>query len=121
MDKDSSKPHAYYISAGHTNQLTPATVERLDYLTEELAEAIQAIAKIKRHGWTATDYATAKRLGQPPITYYNRIQLETELLDVMKAICRLVQANEIADPTRYNVLDINNEQFHHQEPVPGEK
>lgn len=112
---DQAKPHGYYISAGHYNQLTPGTVERLDYLTEELAEAIQAIAKIKRYGWIATDYATARRTGKDPIVYNNRDLLEVELMDVMKAIRRLVLAKEISEPCLAHYWQPNNDMFHHQD------
>ncbi len=39
------------MSEQHYNGLTPAETERLDIMQEECAEIIQAISKIKRHGY----------------------------------------------------------------------
>lgn len=38
------------------NGLTPGQTERLVILSEELAESIQAVAKIMRHGYQSTNH-----------------------------------------------------------------
>jgi NTP pyrophosphatase (non-canonical NTP hydrolase) len=63
------------------NDLSPAEVERLAWLSEELGEAQQAIGKILRHGYESKN---PQYLGPPNPT--NRESLERELGDVMAAI-----------------------------------
>lgn len=57
------------------NGLTPAQAERLDMMAEECAEVIQAIMKIKRHG-----FESSSPFGAKPET--NREALVRELADV---------------------------------------
>ena len=61
------------------NKLTPAETERLVLLAEELAESIQAVGKILRHGWNVIDPNTG-------IKYYNRFDLEKELAQAQFAL-----------------------------------
>lgn len=68
------------------NQLTPAQAERLDLLAEECAEVIQAVSKIKRHG-----YESRHPDGGPS----NRNQLEKELGQVMLAIGMMEDRGDI--------------------------
>lgn len=60
------------------NGLSPAQTERLVILQEELAESIQAVSKIMRHGYESTNQ------GKLPLT--NRLHLEEELGHVQNAI-----------------------------------
>lgn len=69
------------------NELSPAEDERLTLLMEECAEVIQAIGKIKRHG-----YKSFHPSGGPD----NRENLEMELGDVMHIIDRMVRARDIS-------------------------
>lgn len=64
-----------------TPDLTPAQIERLAYLAEELGEAIQAVGKILRHGYDSGEYN-------------NRQDLMVELADVWGAICLLARHGE---------------------------
>lgn len=70
------------------NKLTEGQVERLACLSEELAESIQAIGKILRHGYESKD--PTKENGPT-----NREWLEIELRDVMAAITVLVSRSEL--------------------------
>lgn len=63
------------LADAHFNQLTPAQSERLDLLAEECAEVIQAIMKIKRHG-----FDSCSPVGHNMET--NREALLRELVDV---------------------------------------
>ncbi len=58
------------------NKLTDAEAERLDILTEEAGEIVQAASKVKRHG-----YASFNPFQEPPET--NRQALEREIGDLM--------------------------------------
>lgn len=72
----------------HFNQLTPAQLERLALLSEELGEAQQAIGKILRHGYESTH----------PHHYTpgtNRQELEHELGDVRAAIDILTNCGDL--------------------------
>lgn len=70
------------------NRLTPAEAERLAYLAEELAEAIQAVGKILRHGYENFN-------PDKPQDGTNRKQLERELVDVYGAIVRMMRAKDV--------------------------
>lgn len=68
--------------------LDTAQVERFGLLGEELGEAIQAIGKIARHGFGATD---------PVGNYYdNKTQLEKELGDIVAATMLSASAGEVS-------------------------
>lgn len=71
----------------HFNQLTEAESERLDVLAEEFAEGIQAIMKIKRHGYASTNNGAMETT--------NRGQLEREIGHVMNAINMLMRCSDI--------------------------
>ena len=88
------------------NGVTAAEAERLAFLAEECAEAIQAVGKILRHGWESHN----PRCPSPT----NRQMLETELGDIRFAMALLAEAGDVsteniksaalgrvADPGRY--------------------
>ena len=63
--------------------LLPKTVEgKLARIVEECGEVLQAIGKIQRFGYTATDPLTNKR-------YDNWLDLQTELFQLSHAINQL--------------------------------
>lgn len=64
------------------NKLSPAQAERLDFLAEECAEVIQAISKIKRHGYNSLHYDA-------------KADLEKELGHVFAAATLLCNVEEI--------------------------
>lgn len=63
------------------NKLTDAEVEILDIAQEEAAEVIQAIGKIKRHGFESVS---------PETGVSNRDHLTTEVGDFGHAVARLI-------------------------------
>ena len=76
------------------NNLTSAQAERLAILQEELAESIQAVSKILRHGYESHNP-----------TYHsmsNRLHLMEELGHVHNAMDMLIKAEDL------NSYDINN-------------
>ena len=92
--------------------LTPAEIERLAYLSEELAEVQHCICKILRHGWNAWD-------PKKPNPVRNRALLEFEIGDVQAAICLMV-ANRDVDVNRIerftnDKIESMNKWLHHQE------
>jgi len=64
-----------------SNDLTPAEVERLSILMEEMGEVAQVIGKVLRHGYKSVHPASIRR-GHPT----NRELLERELGDLTFAI-----------------------------------
>lgn len=68
------------MSKEHFNQLTPAELERLAIVAEEMGEAIQIIGKIQRHGYESR---------HPDGGMTNRELLERELGDVRYAMLLL--------------------------------
>lgn len=62
------------------NQLTPAEIERLALLAEEMGEAIQAIGKVLRHGYESC---------HPTTGISNRETLTRELGDVRHCMIRM--------------------------------
>lgn len=76
------------VMTEHFNKLTPAEAERLAYLAEELAEAIQAIGKIQRHGYQSYNPCAPEKGN-------NREQLTLELSNVQSAIDRLTDAGDL--------------------------
>ncbi len=92
------------------NQLSPAQVERLALLAEEMGEAIQAIGKVLRHG--LDNY-------HPHGGPLNRTRLEFEMGDVLQALDMLVDAGDLSMPV---ILEHQAEKkakvskhLHHQE------
>lgn len=69
------------------NGLTPAQTERLAILQEELAEAIQAVSKVMRHGYSSCH-------PRKPSTS-NKIHLQEELGHVQNSITMLVNAGDL--------------------------
>lgn len=61
------------------HHLTPAELERLALLSEELSEAQQAISKIIRHGWSLT----------------NKDRLTMELGDITLAVALMGAAGDV--------------------------
>jgi hypothetical protein len=72
----------------HFNDLTPAELERLAYLAEEMCEAGQMIGKILRHGYDSRDPTKASSPN-------NRVLLERELGDVLRAIRMMTDADDL--------------------------
>lgn len=70
-----------------SNKLTPAQIERLAFLSEELGEAIQAIGKILRHGYKSSHPDIPERC--------NRENLEKELGHIHLAISMLIEAGDL--------------------------
>lgn len=73
----------------HFNALTPAQLERLAILSEELNEAGKAIGKILRHGYESYHPSFPERGS-------NRRQLEREIGDVWFAITLLTDGGDIS-------------------------
>ena len=71
------------------NGLGAAELERLAFLAEECAEAIQVVAKIVRHGWESRD---PTRAGGPT----NRQMLETGRGDIRFATARLTDTGDLS-------------------------
>lgn len=89
--------------------LTPAEIERLALLSEEMGEAQQVIGKILRHG-----YESCHPNGGPK----NRELLEKEIGDVRAAISLMMRKNDIYAPALWQ-HESNKEQsvkpyLHHQ-------
>jgi NTP pyrophosphatase (non-canonical NTP hydrolase) len=71
-----------------SNELSPAEVERLALLLEELGEAQQMVGKILRHGYESINPLN-------PADDTNRARLENELGDVLVAIDFLLEYDDI--------------------------
>lgn len=71
------------------NELTPAEVERLAILTEEMGESLQVVGKMLRHGMEPVDQIHS-------IRYNNRRDLAIELGQVQHAIS-LVAAKDVSE------------------------
>lgn len=80
------------------SKLTDAEAERLELLQEECAEVIQAICKIKRHGFESdkSHYHAAS----PSET--NRRALSREIGHVISSIQRLYRRGDITQPDVVN-------------------
>ena len=74
----------------HFNKLTPAELERLGLLSEELGEAQQIIGKILRHG-----YQSYNPFDEHLTT--NKALLEKELGDIQYAIKMMLEGGDIND------------------------
>ncbi len=75
------------------NRLSPAELERLAILGEELGESQQAIGKILRHGYESTNPDAITHENEYPER--NRWALEKELGDVMYAIRSMCEARDL--------------------------
>ena len=104
---DGWKTRLLWQESAFDNGLRAGELVRLAGLSEECAEAIQAVAKILRHGWESRDPIDAS-------SPTNRQMLETELGDLRFAVAALTQAGDVsaeriadaaigraADPGRY--------------------
>ena len=93
------------------NQLTPAQLERLAKLLEEMGEAQQIIGKILCHGYESYDPTD-------PEMKRNRAYLEMELGDVVLFIDSLLNAGDISRKNlQTRMVDkksIMNKYLHHQ-------
>jgi len=93
------------------NNLSPAELERLAILTEEMGEAQQAVGKILRHGYSSDNN------GKNALT--NREDLEKECGDVRHAMIRLCDADDLSKKAIHACADtkaILIEQYlHHQD------
>lgn len=94
------------------NGLSPAEAERLDILAEECAEVIQAVSKIKRHG-----YHSRHSLGSPS----NREHLLAEIGDVSAAVGLMLRAKDLPHPPTNEMIDGKLERLkkytHHQNEI----
>jgi NTP pyrophosphatase (non-canonical NTP hydrolase) len=77
------------------NQLTDQQMERLFYLSEELGEAQKAVAKILRHGYASGNPDKIVNQTDKGIVYDNKMELEDEMSDVMRAMNFLCRAGEL--------------------------
>lgn len=73
------------------NGLTPAQVERLAFLAEEMGEALHAIGKVLRHGYGSYDPTLPSEL-----QISNRAMLEQECGDVRAAMLMLCGACDLS-------------------------
>lgn len=80
--------------SNHFNKLTPAELERLAILSEEMGEAQQIIGKILRHGYESYDPTEILTQEHPQATI-NRWLLEEELGDAIWAIRMMCVAHDI--------------------------
>lgn len=91
------------------NKLTPAEVERLALLAEEMSEAIQVIGKILRHGFDSI---------HPNGGPNNRALLEKELGDVRHAMIKMCETGDINKDNIHLAAEIKRESvakyLHHQ-------
>ena len=83
------------------NNLSPAQIERYALLFEEMAEAIQVIGKILRHGVKPTDPHTN-------ITYDNTTDLEREIGQIKHAI---ILAESHGDISELKIMEHTKERF----------
>jgi NTP pyrophosphatase (non-canonical NTP hydrolase) len=101
----------------HFNKLTPAELERLALLLEELGEAQQAIGKILRHG-----YDKFNPFSHPSSDPTNRQSLERELGDVEYALELLCAAGDLRageiHGARNRKAERIGEYLHHQRKTP---
>ena len=93
------------------NQLTPAETERLAILSEEMAEAIQIIGKIIRHGYENYN-PDAQHLGT------NREMLEKELGHIRSSMLMLCNNKDVSKAQIHWWADKKSEDIkkwlHHQ-------
>lgn len=96
----------------HFNQLTPAEDERLALLMEEMAESMQEIGKIMRHGYESCN----------PFDSYsqlNRVRLAKEVGHVQAVVEMMVNAGDLEqsriDVAKEMKVDSMRPYLHHQE------
>lgn len=89
------------------NQLSSAQEERLVYLIEECSEVIKASTKILRHGYYSYDPTNKDHLG-------NKVDLETEIQDVLNAITHLYNKGDIDWQFEFPSKFFTLKYMHHQ-------
>ena len=91
------------------NDLSPAQVERLALLAEEMGEAIQAIGKVLRHGLLNF---------HPESGVTNRASLEMELGDVLYAMELMESSGDVSTSALATWKEVKRESaakwLHHQ-------
>ena len=80
------------------NKLTNAQLERLVVTMEEMAESIQVMCKVIRHG-----YDSVNPLGDPMLT--NRVLLEKELGHVGFTLNQLINHGDVDDDAVCDSID----------------
>lgn len=99
------------------NQLTPAQLERLALLGEELAEAGQVIGKIIRHGYESGNPDKLVNQGAAGIVYTNRMELQKEIGDVLAAMQILINCGDLSNQkisaAKMNKLERVSQYLHH--------
>lgn len=84
-----------------SNNLTPAQIERLAVLSEELGESIQEVGKILRHGYlTHNPYDSDKTT--------NKVNLEKEIGDILAILSLMDSSNDIDLLQSYKYADIKS-------------
>lgn len=93
----------------HHNKMSAAEDERLNYLIEECSEVIHIASKINRHGYDSFDPTS-------PLDDNNRVLLEREIADVLRAFYRMAEKNDIdSDSINKHCNRVySNKYFHHQ-------
>ena len=92
-----------------SNGLTQAQEERLAILMEECGEAIQAAAKVLRHGYESCNPLTDTMDTRTATD--NRKDLQKECGDIYEAILMLCRANDIDD------VEVNRRQAEKHEKI----
>ena len=99
------------------NELTPAELERLAFLAEEMGEALHAIGKILRHGYRSCD-PTKDPFTDENAAVTNRTMLEMELGDVRAAMILLCSNDDLSKAMIHARADAKLESvrqwMHHQ-------
>jgi NTP pyrophosphatase (non-canonical NTP hydrolase) len=85
--------------SNYFNGLTPAENERLTLLAEEMAEVIQVVCKIQRHGYESMD-------PRHNLAISNRLFLERELGDVRNAMIMLCNAGDLSKESIHHWADV---------------
>ncbi len=98
------------------NGLSVAEAERLYLLAEELGEAVQAIGKILRHGYSSYH-------PYDPMRRSNRQALEKEMADIHAATALLRAARDLnggnMEAEALKKIDKVRRDLHHQRPLKG--
>lgn len=100
------------------SRLSPAELERIAILQEEMSEVSQALCKIQRHGYVTTDHSTNQ-------LYDNRFDLAKELGHLLNALELMVQNHDIdakvvQQAWNEKKLSINAYLHHNHIPTPGD-
>lgn len=109
----------------HFNRLTPAELERLAYLAEEMCEAGQIIGKILRHGYDSFDPTDpmnrvvgveGQGIGRTLDVTTNRQLLARELGDVQRGLNMMLAAGDLVEAEIWQVIakGAPSKYMHHQ-------